>query len=389
MLNTPHTINSDPSTVAASATEASAAGATPSVETLRQHFRFLSLPENVQKEQLERFKGICALYGYEGFLRLQNAHAVVIGNGGVGSWIAESLCRTGVGTISLVDFDDIELSNSNRQLHTLSSTLGQGKAQTLGARLQDINPYLKLHTYSIVLSKDNVKDHLADILGVNKDILLSGQEQDLRALPTPSALAALKLKQQDRGLYGQQATQSVESNSAAQLAAAQWAEQINPHLYVAEAIDDLFAKASCIDLLHRARIPVVTSGGAGGRIDPSRVRLGDIAHAHGDQLIKRLRTELRRNYGYPKGPDDGTKGKSAASLAHGEDFKIMCSYSDEPPRMAKTHATNGFTPEQLGLNTLGELPSLPNFGASMSVTASAGLLLASVIIRWIVGDAKA
>lgn len=389
MLNTPHTNNSDPSTVADAASAAGAAGATPSIDALRQHFSFLSLPKDVQKEQLERFKGICALYGYEGFLRLQNAHVVVIGNGGVGSWIAESVCRTGVGTISLVDFDDIELSNSNRQLHTLSSTLGRSKAQTLGARLQDINPYLKLYTYSLMLSKDNVQDRLAHILGVNKDILLSGQEQDLRALPTPSALAALKLKQQDRGLYGQQATQSVESNSAAHWIAAQWAEQIDPHLYVAEAIDDLFAKASCIDLLHRARVPVVTSGGAGGRIDPSRVRLGDIAHAHGDQLIKRLRTELRRNYGYPKGPDDGTKGKSAASLAHGEDFKIMCSYSDEPPRMAKTHATNGFTPEQLGLNTLGELPSLPNFGASMSVTASAGLLLASVIIRWIVGDAKA
>ena len=378
MLNNPHTNNSDPSTVSASAT---AAGATPSVKALRQHFSsFLDMPEDVQKEQLERFKGICALYGYEGFLRLQKAHVVVIGNGGVGSWIAESLCRTGVGTISLVDFDDIELSNSNRQLHTLSSTLGQSKAQTLGARLKDINPYLKLYTYSLMLSKDNVQDRLAHILCVPKD---------LRALPTPSALAALKLKQQDRDLYGQQADPSNESNSAAHWTAAHWAEQISPHLYVAEAIDDLFAKASCIDLLHRARIPVVTSGGAGGRIDPSRVRLGDIAHAHGDQLIKRLRTELRRNYGYPKGPDDGAKGKSSASLAHGEDFKIMCSYSDEPPRMAKTHATNGFTPEQLGLNTLGELPSLPNFGASMSVTASAGLLLASVIIRWIVGDAKA
>ena len=387
MLNNPHTNNSDPSTVSASAT---AAGATPSVKALRQHFSsFLDMPEDVQKEQLERFKGICALYGYEGFLRLQKAHVVVIGNGGVGSWIAESLCRTGVGTISLVDFDDIELSNSNRQLHTLSSTLGQSKAQTLGARLKDINPYLKLYTYSLMLSKDNVQDRLAHILCVPKDILQLSQEPDLRALPTPSALAALKLKQQDRDLYGQQATQSVESNSAAHRTAAHWAEQISPHLYVAEAIDDLFAKASCIDLLHRARIPVVTSGGAGGRIDPSRVRLGDIAHAHGDQLIKRLRTELRRNYGYPKGPDDGAKGKSSASLAHGEDFKIMCSYSDEPPRMAKTHATNGFTPEQLGLNTLGQLPSLPNFGASMSVTASAGLLLASVIIRWIVGDAKA
>ena len=172
MLNTPHTNNSDPSTVADAASAAGAAGATPSIDALRQHFSFLSLPKDVQKEQLERFKGICALYGYEGFLRLQNAHVVVIGNGGVGSWIAESVCRTGVGTISLVDFDDIELSNSNRQLHTLSSTLGQGKAQTLGARLQDINPYLKLHTYSIVLSKDNVKDHLADILGVNKGLLV-------------------------------------------------------------------------------------------------------------------------------------------------------------------------------------------------------------------------
>ena len=112
MLNNPHTNNFDPSTVSASTT--------PSVKALRQHFSFLSLPKDVQKEQLERFKGICALYGYEGFLRLQNAHVVVIGNGGVGSWIAESVCRTGVGTISLVDFDDIELSNSNRQLHTLS-----------------------------------------------------------------------------------------------------------------------------------------------------------------------------------------------------------------------------------------------------------------------------
>ena len=81
-------------------------------------FSFLQLPEAVQKEQLERFKGVCALYGYEGFLRLQNAHTVVIGNGGVGSWIAESLTRTGVGSISLIDFDNIELSNSNRQLHT-------------------------------------------------------------------------------------------------------------------------------------------------------------------------------------------------------------------------------------------------------------------------------
>ena len=79
----------------------------------------------------ERFKGSIRLFGKEVFLRLQNAHVMVVGVGGVGSPCAEALCRAGVGELTLVDADTIELSNSNRQIHTLSSTLGQSKAQAL------------------------------------------------------------------------------------------------------------------------------------------------------------------------------------------------------------------------------------------------------------------
>ena len=325
-------------------------------------FAFLQLPSSVQQEQLERFKGICALYGFEGFLRLQNAHVVVLGNGGVGSWIAESLCRTGVGALTLLDFDTIELSNSNRQLHTLSTTIGASKAQTLGARLCAINPYLKLKTLEVQLTKDNVAQYLAQALGTSSADLLALRATPLEAIAEPQTLAQRRLS----ALYEDHAATCPDTG-------------LPLNVYVAEAIDDLFAKASAVDLLHRAQIPLVTSGGAGGRIDPSRVRLGDVSSAKGDQLIKRLRTELRRNYGYPKGAEEGaSKAKPNAGR-----FNIWCSYSDEKPLRANDRALSDRAPNELGLDSP---PSLPTFGASVTVTATAGLLLASVIIRWIVGE---
>lgn len=325
---------------------------------LSPDFAFLKLPASVQQEQLERFKGICALYGFEGFLRLQNAHVVVLGTGGVGSWIAESLCRTGVGSLTLLDFDTIELSNSNRQLHTLSSTLGQGKAETLGKRLKDINPYLQLKTMAVQITKDNVATHLAEALGTSKETLTSYVKSELDHIAAPQTLAQRRINTFYHG-----ANEDIG---------------LPLNVYVAEAIDDLFAKASCVDLLHRAQVPLVTSGGAGGRIDPSKVHLGDISSAKGDQLIKRLRTELRRNYGYPKGEEGKTSAKGNLGC-----FNIWCSYSDEKPMRAHERAVSDLPPEQLGLYSV---PTLPAFGASVTVTATCGLLLASVIIRWIVGE---
>lgn len=341
--------------------------------------RFFDFPESVQKEQLERFKGICALYGYEGFFRLQNSHVVVIGNGGVGSWIAESLCRTGVGAITLLDFDQIELSNSNRQLHTLSSTIGAGKADALGARLKDINPYLKLKTMAVMLSRDNIATHLAEALAVDETRLSRFNRTTPDDLPTAAAIR----KRQER------LELEVSSLSDAALKPAD-TPVLAAGTYVAEAIDDLFAKAACVNLLHRAQIPFVTSGGAGGRIDPGKVHLGDITEARGDQLIKRLRTELRRNYGYPKGEGSDEAGSTAAAgssvgaknHSQQQKFNILCSYSTEKPVRSADRKELDVSPFELGLK---DMPELPSFGAAVTVTATAGLLLASVIIRWIVG----
>lgn len=81
------------------------------------------------------FRGIRALYGNEIFEKLQNTHVTVLGVGGVGSWCAEALCRTAVGKLTLIDFDTIEITNLNRQLHTTTKTVGLYKADVLSSRL--------------------------------------------------------------------------------------------------------------------------------------------------------------------------------------------------------------------------------------------------------------
>lgn len=421
-------------------------------------YSFLQLPNEIQQEQLVRFKGVCALYGYEGFFRLQNAHVVVIGNGGVGSWAAEALCRTGVGSLTLIDFDNIELSNSNRQLHTLSSTIGQPKSQVLADRLRDINPYIKIDVMSVLINKHNIAEHLAKALKVDLDTLNSCVVSDLDKLLAPHDLAYQKLKQCYSAVATTKSrTRMREDNGLASDDNSSGINALPGNIFVIEAIDDLFAKTSTVDFLHRAQIPFVSAGGAGGRIDPNRVKIADISNAKGDQLIKRLRTELRRNFGYPKGPEDNGKGgategeatttvdettNSAEQLASPENtrelvqaqasvekaaetdsaeatssetpaqnngpidveallrearynrkmrkqlrdnegrFNILCSYSDEKPMRASDRTQSDVDPKKWGFETA---PELPPFGASMGVTATSGLLLSSVIVRWITG----
>ena len=105
-----------------------------------------------------RFRGIRALYGEEGFKKLQNAHVMVIGCGGVGSWITEALCRSGVGTLTLIDPDTVEIGNTNRQLHTTDLTINQYKVRALKNRLITINPEIKIHTLEITLTKENIPE---------------------------------------------------------------------------------------------------------------------------------------------------------------------------------------------------------------------------------------
>ena len=87
-----------------------------------------------------RFGGLQRLYGVHGAALIRNAHVVVVGIGGVGSWAAEALARSGVGEISLIDLDHVSESNINRQVHALESTLGQPKVQAMRERIAQINP---------------------------------------------------------------------------------------------------------------------------------------------------------------------------------------------------------------------------------------------------------
>ena len=87
-----------------------------------------------------RFDRIGRLIGDAKMEKLFKAHVMVIGLGGVGSWAAESLARSGIGRLTLVDFDDICITNANRQLHTLSGLVGKKKAVVLAERMQKINP---------------------------------------------------------------------------------------------------------------------------------------------------------------------------------------------------------------------------------------------------------
>ena len=96
------------------------------------------MPESADLER--RFGSLARLYGAEGATKIRAAHVVVVGIGGVGSWAAEALARSGVARLTLIDLDHIAESNINRQIHALGSTLGQSKVQAMRERIADINP---------------------------------------------------------------------------------------------------------------------------------------------------------------------------------------------------------------------------------------------------------
>jgi tRNA threonylcarbamoyladenosine dehydratase len=93
-----------------------------------------------------RFEGIARLYGVECLQRLREAHVCVIGIGGVGSWTAEAIARSGLGQLTLVDLDEVCVSNINRQIHALSETVGRPKVEVMAERVRAINPDCQVHT---------------------------------------------------------------------------------------------------------------------------------------------------------------------------------------------------------------------------------------------------
>ncbi len=112
----------------------------------------------ISPEYLQRFGGLARLYGQDALQLLTNAHFVVIGLGGVGTWVAEALARSGVGELTLIEMDDVCVTNTNRQSHALKSNLGRPKNQVITERLRDINPELVIHSIEDFIDQDNMKN---------------------------------------------------------------------------------------------------------------------------------------------------------------------------------------------------------------------------------------
>lgn len=120
-----------------------------------------------------RFGGIARLYGEHGLQKLHNAHVCVVGVGGVGSWAVESLARSGVGKLTLIDLDNIAISNVNRQLHALTPDFGKAKVTALRERIAQINPHCAVHEIEDFVDENN----LTEIFSQRFDFVIDAIDQ--------------------------------------------------------------------------------------------------------------------------------------------------------------------------------------------------------------------
>ncbi|MEW6434662.1 MAG: tRNA threonylcarbamoyladenosine dehydratase [Myxococcota bacterium] len=178
-----------------------------------------------------RFDRTGRLIGDAGMKRLQDARVVVFGLGGVGSYAAEGLVRSGVGHLTLVDFDLVCVTNTNRQLHATVSTVGKPKAELMAQRCRSINPDASI-TPIVEFYREETSEQL-----------LSGH----------------------------------------------WD-------YVVDAIDNVKAKLHLLNACVQRGIPVVSSMGAAGRLDPTYIRVEDLCETHMDPFAKDIRKLLKRKY---------------------------------------------------------------------------------------------
>lgn len=170
------------------------------------------------------------MFGVEPMQQLHQAHVMVVGLGGVGAYAVEMLCRAGVGEFTLVDGDKVNDSNRNRQLVALTSTVGQLKTDVLAARLRDINPDVKLHLYPEFLRDERTVE-------------------------------LLKMEHYD---------------------------------YLVDAIDTLSPKVFMLQQAYLLGIPTVSSMGSGGKLDPTQVKICDIAKSDYCKLARMVRKRLHK-----------------------------------------------------------------------------------------------
>jgi tRNA threonylcarbamoyladenosine dehydratase len=230
------------------------------------------------------------ILGDEGLKKLQAAKVLVVGLGGVGGYAAEMICRSGVGSMTIVDGDYIHSTNRNRQLAALKSTEGLAKAEVIGQRLKDINPDIKLTVIQAFLKDEK----MVEVLDLGFD-------------------------------------------------------------YVVDAIDTLSPKIFLIHHSLQKKFPVVSSMGAGGKFDPSRINISDISETTDCSLARILRKRLHR-------------------MGIREGFTAV--YSTEVIDKSKIIATSG---EKNKASIVGTISYMP---------AAFGIACASVVIRDLTGISR-
>ena len=259
--------------------------------------------DNVQYER--RFQGTRTLYGTTAVTTFADAHVYVIGVGGVGSWAAEALARTAVGTITLIDLDVLVASNVNRQLPALDSTFGESKIAAMATRIREINPKVTLNLIDDFLTVENVAT------------LLPSRDEAKAAIAQGRPMVIL------------------------------------------DCVDDMNAKLAIALHCRFNKLKLVCAGGAGGKIDPSQIRVSDLRDSYQDPLLAKLRNKLR----HEKGINSTLKEK----------FGIKCVYSTEPPRVDKSCQTGGL---QCG-----------GYGSAVVVTSVVAMIMVSEALQLLIKQA--
>lgn len=183
-----------------------------------------------------RFGGMRRLYGVDGAQAVFDAHVVVVGIGGVGSWAAEGLARSGVGRLTLIDMDHVAESNVNRQIHAVTPTLGQAKGEAMRERIALINPDCRVNVVDDFVTTDNWSTLGAPLL--------------------------------------------VSPRSGA----------------VIDACDQVRAKTAMAAWALNQRVPFVAVGAAGGKRRPEAIEVGDLSEVTHDPLLAQLRYRLRKQH---------------------------------------------------------------------------------------------
>lgn len=197
-------------------------------------------PEVDEEYKLHRrFDRIGRLVGDHGMAKLFRSRVAVIGLGGVGSFAAEALVRSGIGCIDLVDFDMVCITNTNRQLQAMKGTIGKAKCDILAERLSQVNPKSQVNPVQFFYN-DRTSEKLLNPAGQPLD-------------------------------------------------------------FVVDAIDNVTAKCHLLARCKELGIPVVSSTGASGRFDPTAVEIADLAKTKVDPLARDVRKILRTQYGFPTG----------------------------------------------------------------------------------------